>query len=512
MPRSVEPVTSGGCDVRESGCGLSRRRASPFIKRFRTRDRRYVYDVNTNHILEVDPVVHAVVGDVHRLGPSALLEKWRGTHGAAEVRRALGEIRRAEREGLFRTDRPGAVKPFGADSVEARVANAPCEHLILNVTEDCNLRCRHCVYGGTYPQQRGHSTRTMPWEVARKALDAFLDRSRGVKQPHIGFYGGEPLLNLALIRRCVLYVGRRTDKRYHFGLTTNGTLLSRTARAYLSAHAFNVVVSLDGPQDAHDAYRIDRAGRGSWDRVLRNLEALQAEAPRFFRSHVSISAVVHTDGHLGAARRFFEQSPLLRKLPVTTSFPVYTPTPLVSAAQSGDTGACCEHCALYQNCESQLRDANGLSEFLKGYFQREMFDIHYRGTADGFGDGIHINGCCLPGRRRLFVSCDGTYFVCERLDNGYPLGHVDTGVMPERVAALVDEYARLSRSCRNCWAVRFCTTCYAGISVGGRLDAGLRRRECASFRRNLERLLVLYHEVVEARPRAFSFLRHVTQS
>ena len=494
--------------------GKPRTPPGPFIRKFRTSASCYVYDVNTNHIVKVDPVVYAVVGDVQTHPPTEIVERWSPTFGAANVRRALREIGRATREdGLFKPDRPRTIEPFGGRSILEQAQEPLCQHLILNVTEDCNLRCGHCVYGGKYPNQRVHSPKKMSWDVARRALDAFLQNSRKVREPHIGFYGGEPLLNFDLIRTCVEYVRARASRKYHFGLTTNGTLLRPAVREYLAANAFNLMVSLDGPRDVHDRFRVDRKGRGSWSRVIGNLESLHAASPRYFRDHVSLSAVVMSDEYLGQIRTFFESSTLLRHLNVTTSYPVYTPNRLIEdTTPAAEVERPCGHCALFRDCAAQLRSPAGLTGFLKGFFQRELYDIHYRQTGDGFNGGIHINGCCFPGQRRLFVSCQGEYFICERLDNGYPLGDVDQGLVPERVAALVEEYRNASRSCLQCWAVRFCTKCYASFSTGGRLDADLRRRECAAFRRDFEKVLVLYHEIAESSPRALGFLRRVTQS
>ena len=493
----------------------SRTYRSPFIKKFRTRSSLYIYDANTNHIVKVDPVVYSVVDDIHRLAPEEIVRKWRGRFDTAEVRRALGEIGRTmEADHLFRADRPREIRPFGGQSIQERAREASYQHLILNVTESCNLRCRHCVYGGKYPNQRLHSSRRMNWEIAHKALDFFLEKSRRVKEPHVGFYGGEPLLNLDLIRDCVEYVRSRTSKKYHFGLTTNGLLLRPPVAEYLIENDFNIMVSLDGPRHVHDRCRVDARGRGSWEKVIRNLELLSAMSPLYFKSRVTISAVVISNDHLSDIRSFFENSPLLSGLSVSTSYPVYTPNPLIEEEQPAgrENSHPCEHCALFSNCESRLTNLEGLTGFLKGYFQRELYEIHYRPIFDGFNGGIHINGCCFPGQRRLFASCDGRYFICERLDNGYPLGSVDEGVLPERVAALVEEYRGVSKSCLNCWAVRFCTKCYASMSTGGRINWDLRRKECHSFRRDFEKVLVLYHEVAEKDPRAFGFLRHVTQS
>ena len=64
-------------------------------------------------------------------------------------------------------------------------------NLVLQVTQDCNLRCKYCVYSGNY-YNRVHSKHKMSEEIALRAVDFFMERSSAVESPIIGFYGGEP--------------------------------------------------------------------------------------------------------------------------------------------------------------------------------------------------------------------------------------------------------------------------------------------------------------------------------
>jgi uncharacterized protein len=490
------------------------REPAPFIRKFATRGRRYIYDVNTNHILAVDSAVFAIVDDIHRLGPDAIVGRWSGQFGESAVRCAMRELRGAIRQGLFRVDRPAEIRPYGGEPVERHLGGR-CDHLILSVTDDCNLRCRYCVYGGGYPNQRTHSSFRMTREIAEKAIDYFVARSRRVKEPHLGFYGGEPLLNLPLVRHTVEYLESRTKKRYRYGLTTNGVLLRGEAADFVAGRDFDLLVSIDGSPSQHDRFRVDRRGRGTWDSVMANVVALHERWPKYVETHVSISAVVTSERDLAAARAFFEGHPLLSRLNVTSSYPVYTnsairPAAGTDACEDGDDE--CAVCGMFEAGETSMVENGTLSPYMKGFFQRELMNIHFRPITRTTGKSIHINGCCLPGERRLFVRSDGSLFPCERLDYGYPIGHIDTGVDPRAVRALVDEYAALSKPCLDCWAVRFCTKCFASCCSEGRLDPEVRARECAAYRRELENIFVMYHEVIERRPRALHWLNKMTVS
>ncbi len=487
---------------------------APFIKKFQTPKGYYIYDVGTNHILKVDQVVHSIIDDVHRHSPAEILRKWRGRLQPAEVRRALAEIRRAiEREGLFLAERPKEIRPYNGEPIRRKLETLKCDHLILNVTENCNLRCGYCVYGGKYPNYRGHSTRRMPREIARKALDYFLRKSRGVRKPNIGFYGGEPLLNLDLIRYCVSYVKSASPKRHQFGLTTNGVLLTDRVSDYLIENEFDIMLSLDGPQEAHDRHRVDRKQKGTWDRVMRGVELLHAKSPRYFARRVSISTVVVSDKHLRPIEDFFKSHPLLSKVSVSASYPVYNPRPMAGEDAGAETASGADGPRrLYGEVEESLVQGRPLAPIVEGFFQRELLDIFRRRTSPRLGDAIPINGCCFPGERRLFVSCDGVFFACERVDGGHPLGDVHNGIEADKIERLVEEYRRACRDCLNCWAVRFCRTCFAGVCVGGKVHEHLRKEDCLAFREKMESVLRIYHTVIEKNRNAFEFLKKVKVS
>ena len=142
---------------------------------------------------------------------------------------------------------------------------------MVNVTNRCNLSCRHCfVFRDGNPNESPDSIRDeMSDEVILETLAALRDRHGIV---HMMFMGGEPLLKPGLIRRGVKIFQRNT-------VTTNGTVpLIDLGPDVL------YVVSLDGPEDLNDAIR----GEGGYRRVLRNL----ANLPTGFSSPVQVQCVV----------------------------------------------------------------------------------------------------------------------------------------------------------------------------------------------------------------------------
>jgi uncharacterized protein len=137
--------------------------------------------------------------------------------------------------------------------------------LCLCLTEDCNLRCKYCIYSDNYAYTRGYSHRHMSFETAKKAIDLYFSlieeskRYNPWREPVIGFYGGEPLLNFGVLKSCVEYAEEEYgDFKLNYTTTTNATLLNKEKADFLMQHGFSIAVSLDGPEEEHDRNRVLR--------------------------------------------------------------------------------------------------------------------------------------------------------------------------------------------------------------------------------------------------------------
>ena len=150
----------------------------------------------------------------------------------------------------------------------------------LILTPACNLSCTYC-YHDRRTRQR------MTWSTARAAVD-LLNRS-GQNRLTLNFLGGEPLLQLDLIRRIVDHAERtRSDsKRCEYGISTNGMLLDDTTEEFLDAFGFDVQLSFDGVADAQDFRRV-----GSFGRLDETVDRLRTRRPTMFRERFSIAVTV----------------------------------------------------------------------------------------------------------------------------------------------------------------------------------------------------------------------------
>lgn len=139
--------------------------------------------------------------------------------------------------------------------------------LALHMAEGCNFRCTYCY------NSAGSFSRRMPREIWRRILEKAF---REIRAPHLtfDFMGGEPLLAFEEVVEAARYareLAERHGKGVSFAMQTNGSLLTEERVKVLKELGVGVGVSLDGPEEIHDFYRVGAGGRGTHRRVLENL-------------------------------------------------------------------------------------------------------------------------------------------------------------------------------------------------------------------------------------------------
>ncbi|URX61738.1 radical SAM protein [Luteibacter anthropi] len=152
-------------------------------------------------------------------------------------------------------------------------------YVIVKLVERCNLKCSYCYY---YTADNAE-VYERPALMASGHLDdllTFVEQARrDTPFPRVvfGFHGGEPTLaKAAHVRRFCLEARRRLEPELSvgFSLQTNGVHLSDDWLALLAEQRMGVGISIDGPKDIHDRYRMDHRDRGSHDRVRHTLSRL----------------------------------------------------------------------------------------------------------------------------------------------------------------------------------------------------------------------------------------------
>jgi len=119
------------------------------------------------------------------------------------------------------------------------------------------------------------------FRMADELLETYIRQlleSHQVPEVNIAWQGGEPtLMGLDFFKRSVEYADkyRKPDQQILFTIQTNATKLDDEWCSFLKEHNFLVGISIDGPRELHNAYRVNKGGQGSFDQVMRGLETLK---------------------------------------------------------------------------------------------------------------------------------------------------------------------------------------------------------------------------------------------
>ncbi len=427
----------------------------PFIHLFETSEGKYCYDVNTDCILKVSETEYSYLKEVRGSNKDILPEP--------------PTIELLKKHGYLKADKVQKTEHPDTHLLKYHCANK-VEGIILQVTQNCNLRCEYCAYSGGY-KNRVHTNKRMSKETALQAIDFLIDHSKDCSQINIGFYGGEPLLEFDLIKECVNYsIERIEGKIIHFSLTTNGTLLTEEVMDFFVKHKVLLTISLDGPEEVHDKNRkFANSEKGSFAVVMNNLRKLQKKYPVYFKKNVSYNAVLETENY-NIVQDFFDNTPIFKNaaLMPTLVTDVNSNKEIKKSEQflienQYSYFLTCLHIAerLSKKKTSNFESSQiiSLGQSRKGKIGRQRWKLPEK---------WHHGGPCIPGIMRLFIDVDGNFYPCEKVSEqctAMRIGNLTDGYDLERVNQLLNVEKRRNGKCFNCWAYSECKMCIGSISI-----------------------------------------------
>ena len=162
------------------------------------------------------------------------------------------------------------------------VATAPFHLMTKPIGSKCNLDCTYCFYLEKERLYGDAGNFRMTPEVLETYVRDYIAAQPG---PTVSFawQGGEPtLLGVEFFRQAVALQARYANgKTIENAFQTNGVLLDDEWAQFFVQHGFLVGLSIDGPAHLHDAYRVDRGGRPTFDRVMTGLQLLKKHGVAF---------------------------------------------------------------------------------------------------------------------------------------------------------------------------------------------------------------------------------------
>ncbi|MEK7400792.1 MAG: radical SAM protein [Gemmatimonadota bacterium] len=318
----------------------------------------------------------------------------------------------------------------------------PIHALSLAIAQKCNLGCTYC-----YAQQGefGGVAKNMARVAAEQAVDLLVNGAEPGSRLNLAFLGGEPLANRALLQETTRRAARMAGERgvtLNFSITTNGTLVTAADADFFEEFGFAVTVSLDGPRDAHDAQRPFKSGKGSFDRIMGNLDPLFARQRR-----MQVTARVTVTPRNLSLRETLDQF-------VSAGFFSVGFSPMLrSPTGEGELDR--------DDLETMLGEMIDCGrEFERRTLAGERYPFaNMLNALREIQKGTHRPYPCGAGAGYLGVAADGELSACHRFvgDTKASMGSLSTGIDKTRRADwLRDRHVHRQEPCTKCWARYMC--------------------------------------------------------
>jgi uncharacterized protein len=402
---------------------------------FEALGQRIVLNVATSLFYAVNNVAFELVEDAPGTNWANALRRAKRRFRARDVDDAAAYLEREHFLGL-----PKKTSPPPSPGLR------PLSTLELCVTHACNLACRYC-YGrnghGDNPLY-GSAIAHMPVEVAIKAVDLFWAGSGKLKELNLTFFGGEPLLNLALMRTVAEYCHAKekdTGKKIHFSVVTNGTLLDDESVAFVREFKVGVQVSIDGPAELHNRNRSFRDGTGSYDSVIAGVRRLRAGRKTRIPARIT------------AAHGAMDNLEVFRHLTDLGFASVHIEPALGGGCNGAELTA--------EDVDELLRQEEAVARYFVESIHAGRY-ANYHGLVRHLRDTRVVHDrrrhYCGAGRGLICVSNEGGFYPCHRFVGmkEYCLGSVETGIEHAGRHPFHALHVDARPGCRECWARYFC--------------------------------------------------------
>lgn len=460
----------------------------PNIKLIKTVEGFYFFDINTNNIIEINQKIYNyfnnILNDVFDIREIVLEE------ADANI------INKMIQNGLLSEVKDIEIEHSMTNYLED-ILNNELSHLCLQVTQNCNLRCEYCVFSGSYVN-RTHSNQRMDWNTAKQAIDFLYNHSgNSDKNILIGFYGGEPILEIELIKKCIQYAKKVfNNKTVMFNLTTNATVLNEKIIDYLLQNNVAITISLDGPKDVQDLHRKRIDGTGSYKKVMENIDVILKKRQLGAECNVIFNSVLSDDVDLKSVVQFFNQDSRVNTF--THQISLVNDVNLVSEKKEEVNKN--REIREYENFKAFLYGIgripkNLISQMAYSYVFSVVDNFYDRSIGEKKLNKAHPGGPCIPGQHKLFCDVRGTLYPCERVSETsevMKIGDIYNGFNVEAAKKILNVGKVTEKECKKCWAFDFCTQCIAFADGGKEISREKRIKECGRVKRDTEEMLKDY--------------------
>ncbi|MBQ2250324.1 MAG: anaerobic sulfatase maturase [Lachnospiraceae bacterium] len=319
----------------------------------------------------------------------------------------------------------------------------PISLLVKPASGSCNMRCRYCFYTDETENRTVPSMGVMSIETMKTMVDKALIFADG--DCSFAFQGGEPsLAGLPFFRALTDYVKNHPNPkkvRVHYSFQTNGYNLNEDWAKWFVENQVLVGISLDGPKEIHDRYRVDHAGKGTYQKVMSSIQL-------FNKYHVdyNILTVVTsaTSRHGQQVYNFFKKNDFRYQQYIECLDPI------------GEVQGGYEYSLTPERYEEFLKttfdswylDMKSGRYVYNRYFENLMMIIARQGA-----ESCNMRGVCGA---QWVIEADGSVYPCDfyALDEWY-LGNInqdsfETMEQQRQTLGFIEWSKQIPEDCKNC--------------------------------------------------------------
>lgn len=359
--------------------------------------------------------------------------------------------------------------------LDIKTAIANVSHIIIELTDACNLNCLYCGYGKYY--QRDFDKRENKFlntDIAKTfiqylitAWNSPLNRKFN-KTTTISLYGGEPLLNFTLIQEIVEYTKtfNLTQSNLQFSISTNGLLIDRHLD-YIVENDIELAISLDG--DAHaNSFRVDHNNKESYLKLRSNIELIRKKYPDFYEKKVKFCSVLHSKNSIQHIDSFFKKElnkkPSIAELSKKGIHPDFKNEfeKIFNSYQNN----------LTEKPKKQLKriySSNGVSHFIEQ--QNDFCANNYKDLIFPEIKQVPVTPTrtCIPFAKKIFLNVNGKLLPCETIDHKYAQGQVTKDKVDIDFSAICNKYdkyfSKIKTQCNHCYFSETCEKCIFDFDI-----------------------------------------------
>lgn len=343
----------------------------------------------------------------------------------------------------------------------------PFHLLVKPAGAACNLGCRYCFFLSKENLYADRESPLMSDSLLETYIAQLMAASPG-PQVEVAWQGGEPMLRgLDFYRRAVDLVQRHRRPRHRrilHTMQTNGTLVDDAWAAFFKANDFLVGLSIDGPRAMHDAYRVDKQARGSFDDVIRGWKCL-----RRHDVDVNILCTIHAANadHPLQVYRFFRDELGAQYIQLIPIVERATEQTLAQANRGWDGPKGADrplykqegHCVTDRSVKAE-QFGRFLCRIFDEWVQHDVGKVYVTTFDVALGSWMGEHNACVVAPTcgtALAMEHNGDVYSCDHfVEPGYLLGNIRRAPLAALVASGKqrrfgsDKFDTLPRYCREC--------------------------------------------------------------